>query len=275
MDPPPQVPTSPEPRNGKVHARRLSGDDAVGRPLVILHGLLGSSRNWGTAGRLLVPGRPVYALDLPDHGESDPTAAFSFAEYAGRVRAWVRAKGWSEPPDWLGHSLGGKVALRVGWEEPALVHRIVLADIFPKAYEPHLRETLGVLRALHPERFSSRAEADAALAERIPSNTFRAFLLTSLARGGDGRLRWQVNLGNLHENLDAIAGLPFPEGTVTRQPTLLVHGGRSEFVKEGDLARADRHFTEWGAVRLPGCGHNVHIEGGPAFADSVNEFLQS
>jgi pimeloyl-ACP methyl ester carboxylesterase len=275
MDPNPQVPTSPEPRNGKVHARRLSGEGAVGRPLVILHGLLGSSRNWGSTGRLLVPDRPVYALDLPDHGDSDPTAAFSFAEYARRVRAWVRAHGWEEAPDWLGHSLGGKVALRVGWEDPALVRRIVLADIFPKAYIPHLRETLGVLRALHPERFSSRSEADAALAERIPSDTFRAFLLTSLGRGEDGRLRWQVNLENLSENLDAIAGLPFPEGTVTRQPTLLVHGGRSEFVKEEDLAHADEHFTEWSAVRLPGCGHNVHIEGGPAFVDSVNEFLQA
>lgn len=273
MDPNPQVPTSPETRNGKVHARRLSPDGATGRPLLILHGLLGSSRNWGTAGRLLAPGRPVYALDLPDHGESDPTAVFSFAEYARRVRAWVQAAGWPEAPDWIGHSLGGKVALRVGWEDPSLVRRIVLADIFPKAYTPHLRETLGVLRALHPERFASRSEADAALAERIPSDTFRAFLLTSLGRGADGLLRWQVNLENLYENLDAIAGLPFPAGTVTTQPTLLIHGGRSEFVKEEDLAEAGEHFREWRAVRLPGCGHNVHIEGGQEFANVVNEFL--
>ena len=265
-----QPPGSSENRKGKIHARPLTEGDGV--PLVLLHGLLGSSRNWATAGRDLGSDRPVVALDLPDHGASEWSAEPSFAEMAARIIAWARAAG-IETADWLGHSLGGKVALRIAAEAPGLVRSLVLADIFPRQYPPHHRADLDAMAALDPASLPDRKTADRRLAESVPDWALRQFLLTNLVRGEDGRFRWQVNLEGLRRNLASLAGLPFAFGRPMALPVLLVYGGRSDFVRPVDLERLPEFFADARVHRLPEAGHNLHMEARGPFVEAVRGFL--
>ena len=253
-----------------IHSRILS--EAGGVPLIVLHGLLGSSRNWLSAGKMLGGSRTVVALDLPDHGESGWSDEPSFAEMAERIHRWFAEQGIGEA-DWLGHSLGGKAALRIAADHPEAVRRLVLADMFPRVYEPHHKADLETMASLDPTRLADRKEADRALEASVPDWPLRQFLLTNLVRDPGGGFRWQVNLEGLRRNLTELAGLPFENRWPLEIPTLLVYGGKSGFVRPEDLERIGDCFTDGRAVCLPKAGHNVHVEDRDGFVAAVDEFL--
>ncbi len=253
-----------------IHARTLSEEGGV--PLVILHGLLGSSRNWLSAGRDLGRNRTVLALDVPDHGDSEWTVDSSFAEMSGRIVAWADEQGLQKA-DWLGHSLGGKVAMRIASDRPDLVRRLVLADIFPRVYDPHHLSDLDAMLSLDLPSLPDRKAADRALAEAVPDWGLRQFLLTNLDRGAAGGFRWKANLEGLRRNLRHLAALSVEEGKLLRVPVLLVYGDRSDFVRPADLEVAGNFFADVRAVCLPEAGHNLHVEDREGFVRVVGAFL--
>ena len=261
-------------RKGKINARLLSEEgDGEKLPLIILHGLLGSSRNWLTAGRALGGSRDVYALDLPDHGESEWTEDPSFSEMAARVVDWAQERGIDQA-DWLGHSLGGKVALRIASDQPERVRKLVLADIFPRIYQPHHLNDFEAMAALPVDSLESRKAADESLARFVPDWALRQFLLTSLIRSSGGGFEWQVNLEGLRRNLRSLAAMPFGEGVLPLpHPALLVYGGKSDFVRAEDLEDAEDFFADLRARCLPDAGHNIHVEAKAEFVRTVEDFL--
>ncbi|MBC2600549.1 alpha/beta fold hydrolase [Puniceicoccus vermicola] len=270
-----QSSTSRPNRKGKIHTRILSeGNGSENPPLIILPGLLGSSRNWLTAGRSLGEERRVYALDLPDHGESEWTEEPSFDEMSVRILEWAEEQGIEEA-DWLGHSLGGKVSMRIASDRPSIVRKLVLADIFPRVYPPHHAKDFAAMASLDLESLSDRKAADSAMAEEVPDWALRQFLLTNLTRSEQGGFAWQVNLEGLHRNLPQLAGMPFGDGDLPIVvPTLLVYGGKSNFVRAEDLEDAEDFFEDLRARRLPESGHNIHVEAKEDFVRTVKDFLK-
>ena len=105
----------------------------TGKPLVILHGLFGSGDNWMTQARMLGEHFAVYAVDLRNHGSSPHADKFSYAEMAEDVRLFLTEK-VGEPAILIGHSMGGKVAMKVAGMYPDLITRLIVVDIVPKAY---------------------------------------------------------------------------------------------------------------------------------------------
>src|SRR6516165_8477223 len=81
-----------------------------GESLIILHGLFGSARNWGSIARGLADIRQVHALDLRNHGASPWDESMTYEDMAGDVAAYMERLGLA-PSDVLGHSMGGKVAM--------------------------------------------------------------------------------------------------------------------------------------------------------------------
>ena len=73
----------------KLSHRDLGG--AGNPPLIILHGMLGSSRNWQTTGRDLAARYHVFALDLRNHGQSPHDDDMSYPTMVADVVAWMQA----------------------------------------------------------------------------------------------------------------------------------------------------------------------------------------
>ena len=131
-----------------LHFRHF-GDVSLS-PAVLLHGLLGASRNWQTVARELAGGFSVYALDLRNHGESPHAEEMDYAVLAEDVRAFLERENLP-PVHLLGHSMGGKVAMAVAARWPERVAELTVVDIAPKAYS-----------SLHREEFAARAGVEGA-----------------------------------------------------------------------------------------------------------------
>lgn len=252
----------------RLFHRDLGG---TGRPrLGILHGMLGSSRNWQTVGRELADAFHVQALDLRNHGGSPHAEPMSYEAMVEDVIEWLDAQGEAGPVALMGHSMGGKVAMLLACRHPGRVRQLIVVDIAPRDYrsEAH-RGEFAAMRELRLEELPSRAEAERRLEARVPDWAMRKFLTTNLERTADGRWRWVVNLPVLS------AALPELERDALRAedrfigPTLFVTGGESRYVTAEDHAVVRRHFPAAEIVTLPGAGHNPHLEAREAFVALV------
>lgn len=248
-------------------SRELGGAGAPA--LVVLHGLLGSSRNWQSAGAALAARGPrVVALDLRNHGESPWADACGHAEMARDVAAWIERSGLA-PVHLLGHSLGGKVAMRLAADRPDLVARLTVVDIVPRDYPGRLRVEFEAMRQLDLAATRGRREADAALAAQVPDWAQRQFLLTNLGQDAAGAWVWKVNFRALEAALPLMLANPLAPGQRYAGPARLIRGGKSDYVRDEDLPGFRACFPAGDVVTLPGSGHNPHFDARGAFVDAV------
>jgi esterase len=247
----------------KLFHRDLGG--AGHPPLVILHGLLGSSRNWQTAGADLAGKFHVFALDLRNHGRSPHADEMTYAAMMDDVLAWLDSQGITKAT-FLGHSLGGKVAMLLACRHPGRVTRLIVVDIAPKAYAlPAHHEEFTAMNELDLSRLASRAEAEQQFEMRVPKWAMRKFLVTNLERDADGRWRWQVNLPVLTRTLPEMEKNSLAPGDHYAGPTLFVLGAKSRFVDAQDHEKILQYFPSARIETIAEAGHNPHMDEREAF----------
>src|SRR5262245_55480923 len=179
-----------------------------GPPVLILHGLLGSARNWASFARQIGASHRVFALDLRNHGASPWADRMTYDEMAEDVRAFM-ARQRLPAAAVIGHSMGGKVAMRLALAHGAQVLRLVVVDVAPVAYERSFNAFVEAMRGLDLSRIARRPEADALLAEQIDDPAVRSFLLQNLVSAEAG-LAWRVPLQALADNMPELVGFPEP-----------------------------------------------------------------
>ncbi len=238
-------------------------------PLIILHGFLGSSRNWQTAGGALASRYHVCALDLRNHGRSPHAPEMTHDILATDVFAWMDAQSFARATV-LGHSLGGKVAMRMACREPGRVDGLIVVDIAPKAYPEYAqRVEVKAMIDLRLDDLSSRAEAEQRLEGSVKEWAMRKFLMTNLDHDTEGHWRWIVNLPVLASSLRGLVQDPLGADDRYDGPALFILGGRSSFVQPEDHANIRRHFPEARIEVLPESGHNPHLEAREKFVALV------
>ncbi len=236
-----------------------------GPTVVLMHGLFGSSRNLGAVQRALAAKYRVIALDMRNHGDSGHDPAMDYDIMAADVLETLSALG-ELPAAFIGHSMGGKVAMRVALTAPEQVQRVAVADIAPVPYPPHFDAYAAAMLALPPTL--SRAEADAALAPDIPDAPVRAFLLHNF-RSGAG---WRIGLANIAAALPVI-GRWDPVETTYPGPALFVTGARSNYVRAEDRPVILKLFPAARFVAIKDAGHWLHSEQAAAFIATLDAFL--
>ncbi|PXA05347.1 alpha/beta hydrolase [Coraliomargarita sinensis] len=242
--------------------------------LVILHGLLGASRNWTTIGRALQERFDVHALDLRNHGSSPHAESMRWAELSADLTAYLEKEGLNEVI-LMGHSLGGKIAMRYACENPDQVKKLIIVDIAAKAYPPYHDNEFRAMKSIAVAELDSRKEAEAALEPMVPDWAMRQFLLTNLVRGqGTRTFRWQANIEALHASLPHIRQNSLLETDRFNGPALLVRGAKSGFIEDGDADDMLYWFPHLREVTIPGAGHNVHVENRKAFLEEVGDWLR-
>lgn len=99
-----------------------------GEPVVLVHGLSGSTRWWARNVPALAEHHRVYLVNLPGFGTvRRPRRRFVLAEAASWLLAWLEALGLEEV-NLVGHSMGGFLSLRIAAGRPGVVRRLVLVD---------------------------------------------------------------------------------------------------------------------------------------------------
>ena len=99
-----------------------------GAPLVILHGLFGSSDNWQSQAKKLADFYTVYLVDLRNHGHSFWSPAHTYALMAEDVHRLFEELNLKKII-LLGHSMGAKVAMTLAQQHPSLLDKLILVDM--------------------------------------------------------------------------------------------------------------------------------------------------
>jgi pimeloyl-ACP methyl ester carboxylesterase len=238
-------------------------------PLLIVHGLFGSARNWGVIARRLSEDRVVIAVDMRNHGDSRWDAAHGYEDLAADLAAVIRAHGGRA--DLLGHSMGGKAVMQLALTQGALVRRLVVADIAPVAYGHSQRHLVEAMQALELEGLSLRSEADRRLALSVPGEGVRAFLLQSLDLKATPA-RWKLNLAALGAEMDRITGWPGTPGQFDG-PALFIAGAASDYVRPEHHAIIRAQFPAAEFAEIEGAGHWLHADRPREFEALVKAFL--
>ena len=244
-----------------------------GRPLVIMHGLFGSKRNWFSIAKELAGAMQVIAVDLRNHGASPHADTMSFAEMAGDVLELLNRLDLQRAAI-AGHSLGGKVAMMFALLNPSRCDRLIALDIAPVSYGSDIFSGYMDTMLRLPDNLTSRQEADRHLADVVTDASLRQFLLQNLVRQ-DGRLRWRINLEALRTNLPVITGFP-DLGTMVPYagPALFLGGTESKYMRPEHHAQIRRYFPLAEIKMLEGAGHWLHSDEPEAVVRHMTEFLR-
>jgi pimeloyl-ACP methyl ester carboxylesterase len=246
----------------------------AGKPLLILHGLFGSKRNWGAIAKALAGHRRVFSLDLRNHGESPWDADMTYPALAADVARFIHDHGLGAP-DVIGHSMGGKTAMTLALGHPELVRSLTVVDISPAPSPGTFIHYVEALRAMDLSQVTSRKDADALLAPTEKNPGIRAFLLQNL-ESGDGGYAWRVNLEALAGAMSDLLDWPEqPHGHSYRGPSLFLAGGASDYIGPHHHAEIMRLFPAARIEVMPGVGHWAHAEAPELFLNHVRTFLDS
>lgn len=247
-------------------------------PLVILHGLFGSGRNWATYAKALSADWYVLTVDLPNHGRSPWTnEPQTYPAMAEAVVEFLDSQ-HLEAATFIGHSMGGKVAMTLALTHPQRVAALVVVDIAPVPYNNRDREHeryIAAMLAIDTAHATRRSEVEAALVSDIPDAAIRAFLMQNLvADEATGGLRWQCNLAAFATSITALVDFPVATtATPYAGPTRFIVGGNSPYVREKSEPTIARLFPHAGIDRLPGAGHWPHAEVPKVFTETLTGFL--
>lgn len=244
----------------------LSGD---GPPVVLLHGLFGAARNFGTVQRALTPLFRVVALDARNHGASPHGAGMRYATLATDVLETLDSLG-VERAAVIGHSMGGKTAMTLAIMAPDRVGRLMVADIAPVPYQHANNSVAGAMRAIPLHPGLTRVEAEAALMNAVPVPSVRTFLIQNIQFGPQPR--WRIGLDEIAAAIPDLEGWETPTGTYTG-PTLFVSGAQSDYVLPEHRPVIRALFPTARFVSVKNAGHWLHADNPAGFLSVVEAFL--
>jgi pimeloyl-ACP methyl ester carboxylesterase len=261
--------------------------EGAGFPVVIIHGLYGSSDNWMTVAKKLASGFKVFSVDLRNHGHSPNSEIHDFESMKNDIAEFFDEHE-IEKSIVLGHSMGGKAAMCFAADYPERIKKLIVADIAPKDYfqlndESQYYLHNNILRAMLEIDFSrieSRKRIEAFLLERIDSLQIVQFLLKNVHRNKTNhQYEWRLNARVLYDNLDEIIkGVNehwFDDRIpITNYPVLFIKGANSNYILPEDYPSIKRIYPEAQIIEIPDAGHWLHAEQPQLFMEVVWKFVK-
>jgi esterase len=243
-----------------------------GIPIVIIHGLFGSSDNWQAIGKALSDEYKVYLIDQRNHGRSPRSEDFTYEAMSEDLLEFIGQHNLIRPVI-IGHSMGGKTAMKFAIQHPDLLSKLIIVDISPRYYPVHHGSILEGLKSIKLQQITSRQEADEQLARHEPHPTVRMFLLKNLHRTDQGSFDWRINLPVIDEQIENVGEALSDEVSIDN-PTLFLNGERSDYVKPDDKPLIRKIFTKAEFITIRNAGHWVHAEKPDEFVSIVRQFLK-
>jgi esterase len=243
-----------------------------GKPMIILHGLFGSSDNWLTQAKLFSVSYKVYTIDQRNHGQSPHSDTFDYESMVSDLSEFMHDHSIADPVV-IGHSMGGKTAMNFALTHPEKIDRLVVVDISPKAYNLEHYSIVKGLLAIPIDSIKSRNEADEILSHHVPEPDVRQFLLKNLQRKSEGGFSWKINLKTISEKLGNV-GLDLHAKGSFEKPTLFIRGSKSKYVPDSDWSHITQVFPK-AKLETMDTGHWVQAEKPQEFADVVSRWLNS
>lgn len=257
----------------------------TGEPILLIHGLAGSSRTWDDVIRPLSGQYDVIAPDLLGHGESaKPIGDYSLGAFASGLRDFLSVLGIPSVTI-VGHSFGGGVAMQLAYQHPHLVDRLVLVGsgglgrevswllrlltlpgaeyVMPFAFpKPIVDRATDVGRQLgrrniRNPKFSEMWRAYSSLAGAPNRSAFVRTMRGVIEPGGQ--------MVNARDRLYLAAHIP----------TLIVWGDNDGIIPVEHAYVAHDMIDTSRLEILEGVGHFPHVEAPEVFSDVLLDFMEA
>ena len=246
-----------------------------GKPLIILHGIFGVSDNWVSFARAISGKYEVFIPDQRNHGQSPHDPAFNYFALCSDLYDFIIQHNL-EDPIILGHSMGGKVAMRFALENPEMAKALVLADISLRGYQRryHHLEMIDAMLWVDFTKTETREDVERQLEPKIKDFQVRQFAMKNLyRRQRSGQFAWRLNLEAINLNMDGIFEA-IQSKEIFKKPALFVRGGNSDYVKYEDFDQIYRNFPKADIKTIEGTGHWLQADKPGEFLKTVSEFLE-
>ncbi len=267
--------------HGRRVIYRITGN---GPPVVLIHGMLNSSRHWQAVAERLAGEHTVIAPDLIGHGDSAaPRGDYSLGAHAASIRDLLAAIG-VERATIVGHSLGGGVAMQFFYQFPQRVERLALVssgglgrDVGPMLRTAALPGMAKLLAAtIHPRLLGALYEGGTRMRGRGMGG---GAYLQAAARA----LRPLENEGAREAFLQTLRSVIDVRGQrvsatdrlylLELVPTLIVWGERDHTIPLEHGRAAHRQIAGSRMRTLPRAAHFPNLEDPEGLADALLEFI--
>lgn len=229
----------------------------AGQPLIILHGLFGMLDNWQSIANSLSDDFEVWLVDQRNHGRSPHSEIHTYDAMADDLLEFIEEHKLHDVVV-VGHSMGGKTALRFAQKYPGKVAGFVVVDMGMKQYGVYHDFIVEALQSVPLNDLATRSEAEDYLKKHIDSFSIRQFLLKNLHRNADGTYRWRFNLEVLDRELPTSIVSALPQEK-SNDRILFIYGTQSNYIVDEDLPELKKWFPNSTYEPLD-ADHWVHAE---------------
>ncbi|MGO1295859.1 MAG: alpha/beta fold hydrolase [Vibrio sp.] len=231
--------------------------EGAGHTIILIHGLFGNLDNLGLLARDLKTDHQVLSIDLRNHGLSLHSDEHDYTLIAQDIKRLVEHLTINNAIV-VGHSMGGKAAMKFADIAPQYVDKLVVLDMAPVTY-PHARHdaVFAGLNAVIKHQPTSRRDAMQILAEHITMEGVRQFVGKSLY-SNDDHMAWRFNVPALEANYRNILGWNDIEPCPI--PTLFIKGGNSDYLMPEHQNAIQHQFPNSKAHVIANVGHWLHAE---------------
>ena len=245
-----------------------------GKPLVILHGILGTSDNWVSFGRRIsAEGFHVYIPDQRNHGRSPHHPVFNYNALLEDLLEFIEHHKIVQPLV-LGHSMGGKLAMRYALENPDGLEKLIIVDTSLRTYmnTDYHEKFIDAMLMAEVENAASRAEVEKSLSKTIDDIRIKSWLLKNLYWRDRNHLAWRPDLKAIRDNLESVYDGIF-YSSIFAKPVLFIKGGHSNYIVEQDHPMIYRNFPQAKIITIEGATHWVHADEPEEFFRVVSDFI--
>jgi len=247
---------------------------SAGKPaIVLLHGLLGSATNWSSIGRQLSVNYYVLVPDLRNHGNSPHTDGMTYTEMTQDLLGLLEQECITQAT-LVGHSMGGKLAMRFALLAPHRVRALGIVDICPVTYQHTFDHYFDLFASIDLTRVQRRDDAQQQMVAAGVDEVMQFFLLQNLRKTATG-WAWRINLTALRSGLPDIVGFDAPLGYRYDGKTWVIYGADSDYVLPEYGATLSAYFPNVVQQPIADAGHWVHVDQPQQFIQALQHFLQA
>ena len=242
---------------------KIIGDS--NKHILILHGFLGSGDNWISVSRKLNDiGFTIHLIDQRNHGRSFHSEKFDYELMCEDLFNYIEYYNVINPI-LIGHSMGGKTAMRFSLKYPELIQKLIVLDTSPREYPVLHQAIIDSLKEIDLSIYNTRNSVDDKLKESIKQKDLRNFLMKNIYRTNDGKLSFRFNLRSLSKNIGNI-GKKIESDNQFIAEAIFIKGENSEYINESDKESINILFPNSKFYIIPNAGHWLHV-------DNPNDFL--
>ena len=223
-------------------------------PMIFIHGLFGSLSNLGVLARHFSEQRTAIQIDVRNHGLSGHSSDINYQLMAEHVLETLSSLNVHKFVV-VGHSMGGKIAMKLADLAREQTEKLVVLDITPIQYhESHHAEIFKALFAVQQENVASRLEAAKIMRKYLHEEMVIQFLLKSFNKG-----QWLFNVQALFDHYPDI--MAWEKVEKINRPALFLRGGDSFYISKPEhFAAINEQFSQAKIEVIENTGHWLHGE---------------